>query len=77
LSGDSIATPQNIYYPVVLDNPTDDTTIAIGGLQGTGGGYGVFTYSGPTVTQDLAGLLTLNVQILRIMTPYLSLKYVN
>ncbi|MGX1904042.1 tail fiber/spike domain-containing protein [Enterobacter asburiae] len=57
LSGDSIATPQNIYYPVVLDNPTDDTTIAFGGLQGTGGGYGVFTYSGANGDARFSGII--------------------
>ena len=57
LSGDSIATPQKIYYPVVLDNPTDDTTIAIGGLQGTGGGYGVFTYSGANGDARFSGII--------------------
>ncbi|MCV5104493.1 phage tailspike protein [Escherichia coli] len=57
LSGDSISTPQNIYYPVVLDNPTDDTVIAFGGLQGTGGGYGLFTYSGATGDVRFSGII--------------------
>ena len=57
LSGDAVATAQNIYYPIVLDNPTDDTTIAFGGLQGTGGGYGVFTYSGANGDVRFSGII--------------------
>ncbi|MBA7986536.1 phage tail fiber protein [Enterobacter asburiae] len=57
LSGDATAVAQNIYYPIVLDNPTDDTTIAFGGLQGTGGGYGVFTYSGANGDVRFSGVI--------------------
>lgn len=57
LSGDAIATAQNIYYPIILDNPTDNTTIAFGGLQGTAGGYASFTYSGATGDVRFSGII--------------------
>ena len=57
ISGDAIASAQNIYYPVVLDNPTDDTTLAFGGLQGTAGGYAVFTYSGANGDTRFGGII--------------------
>lgn len=57
LSGDAIATSQNIYYPIILDNPTDNTTIAFGGLQGTAGGYASFTYSGATGDVRFSGII--------------------
>jgi len=45
LSWDAIAGQTGIYYPFILDNPTDDTTIAIGGFQWGGGGKTILSYN--------------------------------
>lgn len=46
LTGDSIEDIQHIYFPVVLENPTDYTTLVIGGFHGESGGEADITYFG-------------------------------
>ena len=46
LSWDAQAAPQTVFYPVILDNPTDDTLLAFGGFQWSGGGKSRCNYSG-------------------------------
>lgn len=37
---------QNIYFPIILDNPTDNTILSVGGFQGPVGGVNKLTYFG-------------------------------
>lgn len=46
ISSDSISEKQYIYLPVILDNPTDTTTLVIGGFNGEAGGRGKINYFG-------------------------------
>ncbi|MEN5015284.1 SGNH/GDSL hydrolase family protein [Erwinia sp. Eh17-17] len=46
LTADSNDSLQHIYFPVILDNPTDHTRLAIGGFNGEAGGTGEITYFG-------------------------------
>lgn len=48
LPWDAIAGQTGIYYPFILDNLTDDTTIVIGGFQWGGGGKTILTYNDST-----------------------------
>ncbi|MGR5932017.1 SGNH/GDSL hydrolase family protein [Enterobacter asburiae] len=45
LSWDAVASQTGIYYPFILDNPTDDTVIGIGGFQWGGGGKTIIGYN--------------------------------
>lgn len=57
LSWDAIASLTGIYYPFILDNPTDDTVIGIGGFQWGGGGKTIIGYNDSLSDLRLSGTL--------------------
>lgn len=52
-----IASQTGIYYPFILDNPTDDTVIGIGGFQWGGGGKTIIGYNDSLSDPRLSGTL--------------------
>lgn len=57
MSGDATDKIQYIYYPIVLDNPTDNTILAVGGIQGEVGGLARATYFGESNSERFSGRL--------------------
>ena len=57
LSWDAVASQTGIYYPFILDNPTDDTVIGIGGFQWGGGGKTIIGYNDSLSDPRLSGTL--------------------
>lgn len=55
LSGDAIPTAQAINIPVVLENPTDDTVLAVGGGLTEVGAIGKLTYFGSATSDRFDG----------------------
>ncbi|BBJ66343.1 SGNH/GDSL hydrolase family protein [Enterobacter sp. 18A13] len=63
LTGDSIDTPQTILFPVVLENPTDNTELIIGGFRGEAGGKARFTYFGDKEDARFCGDLDYSMDV--------------
>ncbi|SJZ93763.1 phage tail-collar fiber domain-containing protein [Photobacterium toruni] len=58
LTGDrSAEITQDIYFPIVLDNPTDNTILSVGGLQGPVGGVNKLSYFGEVDDVVFNGLI--------------------
>lgn len=60
LTGDASAAMQAVNYPVVLDRPTKDTVLAIGGRLIANGGVGQITYFGLDSQPQLDGIIDFN-----------------
>lgn len=58
LSGNATATSSGINMAVILDNPTDDTVLAMYGLQWTSGGKAVLASNGVTSDTTYSGSMT-------------------
>lgn len=57
LSWDAVASQNGIFYPFILDDPTDDTVIGIGGFQWGGGGKTIIGYNDSLSDPRLSGTL--------------------
>lgn len=57
LSWDAVAAQNGIWYPFILDDPTDDTVIGIGGFQWGGGGKTIIGYNDSLSDPRLSGTL--------------------
>lgn len=55
VSWDAKAATQTVFYPVILDNPTDDTIISFGGFQWPSGGKSKCNYNGDLADPRFTG----------------------
>jgi len=57
LTGDAIESKQFVYFPFILDNPTDHTLLVIGGFKGEVGGIGEISYFGEKNDSRYSGIV--------------------
>lgn len=62
MTGDAIASFQYINYPIVLDSPTNDTVLGVGGAVTEFGGVGQLTYFGNEAQPQFDGIIQYKAQ---------------